>query len=730
MESEARESARLMGRMTAILLVFLLAFGSGTTVLAQDPEPTENSGEAAAEEGSQENERRVRRLGDVESDEYEIGLAVPTAPAEPEPSIQSLPLGDPELEARLQKAQGILAIRPGDRAALAEVDDILAQVVGRANDLIDRGDLKGARELLNSVRQVDPNFTGQSEAWQRMADAEASTAPVMRSREPTAQTSQKLNTVTPDSGYDLPNPVQAERLDQLLSMIAARPGNQGALTELGELLDDLLAQARTAISKGDFETAAGLLSTVRSVNPRKRGLAETRRLFAQATEIDEWLEFAREAERQGALIEPRLESAYYWYRRVLSVDVDNPEAIRGLQDIQEVMVVYALDAARDMDFDLADAWLEEAATLIDNPEPVLEGRRQVEALRNELAAGYEEAVLTAIRAGDYNLAEFTLIDLIALGGFESRVTELRAMMNQEESYGSYTPGEVVQDPFENGTGYAPAVVVVSSGSFVMGSPEDERERTDSEGPQHRVTFERGFGLGQYEVTVGQFGSFVRATGYLTEAERGGQSSVWDEELGQLAEREGVNWRYDFMGIEAADNLPVIHVTWNDATAYVEWLSAQTGASYRLPSEAEFEYTLRAGSRAAFWWGEGRPTENYENLSGQGDRSASGRRFNNFIRGYEDGHFGPAPVGSFEPNPWGVYDLAGNVSEWTQDCWHASYMRAPTNGLAWENPGCKRRVVRGGYWASSPRQVRSAARMSAPVSLRTPQVGFRVARDLW
>jgi formylglycine-generating enzyme required for sulfatase activity len=715
--------------MTAYLLVLMLAFGASTEVSAQD------SGESGTdatppEQSAEEDDRRVRRLGDLDSDDYEIGLAVPSAPVTPARSPQSLPLGDPELEERLQVVFGVLAIRQGDRAALAELDYILGQTVNRANGLIDQGDLDGARELLNSVRQVDPNFAGQGQAWQRMADAEAAVDPILLPQVSDPAASQTLNTVTPENGYDLPNPVQTERLDQLLSMIAARPGNPGALNELDALLDDLLEQARVAMAKGDFETAASLLATVQSINPRKRGLAETRSQFAQATEIDEWLETARELERRGVLLEPRQESAYYWYRRVLSVDGDNPEALRGLQEIQQVMVMYALDAANAMDFELADAWLEEAYAIIDNPTVVAAGRRQVNAMRGELAAGYEAAVIAAIRAGDYNLAEFTLIDLIALGGYEDRVIELRAMIDRESSYGSFNPGDVVQDPFRDGSGYAPAVVVISSGSFLMGSPEDERERTDSEGPQHRVTFERGFGLGQHEVTVGQFGSFVRATGYLTDAEREGRSSVWDEELGQLADRQNVNWRHDFMGQDAAGNLPVIHVTWSDANAYVGWLSEMTGASYRLPSEAEFEYAMRAGSRSPFWWGDGRPPETYENLSGQEDRSANGRRFNNYVRGYGDGHFGPAPVGSFESNSWGIHDLAGNVSEWTQDCWHSSYVRAPNSGLAWENPGCDRRVVRGGYWASSPRQVRSAARMSAPVSLRTPQVGFRVARDLW
>lgn len=717
-------------RLTILFLASLMmTCWPGVGAFGQDSDQQGASAEEANEERA-DNERRVRRLGDVESDEYEFDLALPTAPRnDPEP-VETLPLGDEELEARLQQALGILAIRQGDRQAQQEVDAILDEVLDRAAAAMEDGDFEEARSLLNAVRQVEPNKDGLSQAWERLAELQKPSEPVSRSALPPLEQSRKENRVTPESGYDLPNPAQAERLDQLLAMLAARPGSQAALGELDNLLEDLLSQARVAMQDGDFDTARELLDVVRSVNPRKRGLNETRRLLSQTMEIDDWLERARRAEQEGALVEPRLESAYYWYRQVLTVDRDNETALRGLRDIQQVMVVYALDAARNLDFELSEAWLEEAATIREDQRPVIEGRRQIEGFREERARAIEEEIVTAIRAGDYNLAEFKLIDLIALGGFEDRVTELRSRMTREESYGEYEPGQVIQDPFTDGAGFAPAVVVISSGSFVMGSRENEDGRNDSEGPQHRVTFERGFALGTHEVTVGQYRSFVRATGYVTEAERQRQASVWDEELGQLSDRDDVNWRHDFSGNEAADNLPVIHLTWKDAVAYVEWLSARTGRSYRLPSEAEFEYAHRAGSRSPYWWGDSRPRDLVENLAGQEDTSATDRRFSNYVRGYGDGHFGPAPVGTFAPNAWGLHDMAGNVSEWVQDCWHTSYVRAPNNGLAWENPGCDRRVVRGGYWASAPRQTRTASRMSAPVSLRTPQVGFRVARDLW
>lgn len=728
-----------MGRVTIICLAVLLGLWPGVHLSAQAPEsPATADGKAAeedvaaAQEEQEQPERRVRRLGDVENDEYELDLAVPASPAVPgtAAAAPALSLDDPALEARLRDALAVLARSQGNRAALDEVEAVLDEVLRRAEQAMVDGDFERAQSLLNAVRQVEPNKAGLSEAWARMAELQKPDVPAVRPGEPRIERPQKLGTVDSGYTYDLPNPAQAERLDQLLAMLAARPGSQGAVRELGDLLDDLLAQARVAMADGDFDTASDLLGVVRSVNPRKRGLNETLRLFRSTQEIDDWLEVAREAERQGALVEPRLESAYYWYRRVLTVDRDNAEALRGLRDIQQVMVVYALDAARAYDFELSDAWLEEASTIIDDQSAVNEGRREIEMYRQQTARRIEEEIKTAIRAGDRNLAEFKLIDLIALGGYEQRVNELRALISREASYGAFQPGDVIQDPFTDGSGYAPAVVVISSGSFLMGSPNDERERADAEGPQHRVNFERGFGLGRQEVTVGQFESFVRATGYRTVAEREGQSSVWDEDMGQLADRRDINWRHDYRGEFASPNLPVLHLAWEDTQAYVEWLSERTGERYRLPSEAEFEYALRAGSRSPYWWGDGRPEDGIENLAGQDDQSDTGRRFSNFVRSYGDEHFGPAPVGRFQPNPWGLYDMAGNVSEWTQDCWHSNYVRAPANGLPWENPGCDRRVVRGGYWASAPRQARSAARVSAPEGLRTPQIGFRVARDLW
>ena len=118
-----------------------------------------------------------------------------------------------------------------------------------------------------------------------------------------------------------------------------------------------------------------------------------------------------------------------------------------------------------------------------------------------------------------------------------------------------------------------------------------------------------------------------------------------------------------------------------------------------------------------------------NLTGDGDRSATRRTWVNAFKSYSDGYWGPAPVGQFEPNAFGLLDMIGNVSEWTEDCWHDSYRRAPIDGTAWVNPGCNRRVIRGASWASAPDQVRSAFRLNASPDTTNGRLGFRVARDL-
>jgi formylglycine-generating enzyme required for sulfatase activity len=156
---------------------------------------------------------------------------------------------------------------------------------------------------------------------------------------------------------------------------------------------------------------------------------------------------------------------------------------------------------------------------------------------------------------------------------------------------------------------------------------------------------------------------------------------------------------------------VINVSWNDAVAYVEWLSQQTAKRYRLPSEAEWEYAARGGTETRYWWG----NEMKPNMA----------QYNKWTEG-------TAPVGSFKSNPFGLYDTAGNVREWVQDCWHGDYNGAPTDGSAWgpENGGdCGQRVMRGGSWFDGPETLRASLRNGVNAGNRNGGIGFRLAQDL-
>lgn len=235
--------------------------------------------------------------------------------------------------------------------------------------------------------------------------------------------------------------------------------------------------------------------------------------------------------------------------------------------------------------------------------------------------------------------------------------------------------------------FEPEMVRIPTGTFIMGSPRSEKGRNSNEGPQYQVTIAYPFEIGCYEVTFAQYDAFVKDT------------------KRKLPSNEG--W--------GRGDRPMINVSWHDAQAYVKWLSDKTGKKYCLPSEAEWEYVARAGTTTAYWWGDtiGLANAVCDRCGSQWDGKQT------------------APVGSFKPNAFGVYDTAGNVWEWVQDCWHDNYTHAPTGGTAWldEDEGnCRYRVLRGGSWGSDPRGLRSAVRLRGiPVGAGF-NVGFRVARD--
>ncbi|WP_158938601.1 SUMF1/EgtB/PvdO family nonheme iron enzyme [Burkholderia sp. S171] len=227
----------------------------------------------------------------------------------------------------------------------------------------------------------------------------------------------------------------------------------------------------------------------------------------------------------------------------------------------------------------------------------------------------------------------------------------------------------------------PALVALPGGTFEMGSNSDD----PAERPVHRVSVGQPFAIGKYEVTVEQWNACADATGCP---------------------------RIDIEG-NPAKSTPVHNLSWDDAQVYVKWLSKTTGKTYRLPTEAEWEYAARGGTTTTYWWGN-------EMRKGYADCKDCGDPWR------KDG---PVNVGSFLPNPFGLFDMNGSVWEWVGDCWHSSYKGAPADGRVWDEAGCPMRVIRGGSWPDGGAYMQSSTRFKYSSSVRQSQNGMRVARDM-
>ena len=272
------------------------------------------------------------------------------------------------------------------------------------------------------------------------------------------------------------------------------------------------------------------------------------------------------------------------------------------------------------------------------------------------------------------------------------------------------------------------MVVAPVGSFKMGSPASEEGRYDDEGPLHGVDIERPFAIGRYEVTRGAYAKFVADSGHST----GKGCWYYDFDENEFVEDENRSWRDP--GFSQSDDEPVLCVNWNDAQAYVSWLSRKTGEQYRLLSEAEWEYAVRGGTLSMRYWGDDNNNEDACDFANVGDLTRADaynlKREKDNIFMCRDGQVYLAPVGSYRPNDFGLHDTLGNVEEWVEDCWHESYAGAPTDGRPWTSgEKCNQRIVRGGTWSATPLVVRAAYRNWGGVDRRDTKTGFRVARTL-
>jgi formylglycine-generating enzyme required for sulfatase activity len=231
----------------------------------------------------------------------------------------------------------------------------------------------------------------------------------------------------------------------------------------------------------------------------------------------------------------------------------------------------------------------------------------------------------------------------------------------------------------------PTMIVVPAGEYTMGSPPTESGRDANEGPQHQVAITASFAVSQFDVTFADLDACIAV---------GGCAATPDGGFGRGAK-------------------PAINVAWDGAERYVAWLSRMTGRNYRLLTEAEWEYAARANSTTAYYWGD-------ELGKGNANCSHCGSAWDNRET---------SPVGSFKPNAFGLYDMAGNVWQWVQDCYHDDYRGAPADGSAWASLDCDRHVVRGGSWTFNPTGLRSANRSYDASDNRYASLGFRIGRSL-
>ncbi len=364
---------------------------------------------------------------------------------------------------------------------------------------------------------------------------------------------------------------------------------------------------------------------------------------------------------------------------------------------------------------------QEHATVIAQAPPPAPRRRRVSALTLCVAA--------LLVLGLAAVAAVIVVKVRTPDGKETEVTAPTGSKVAVDPKGGVKvtlPGEApaaAPDEITNSIGMK--LKLIKPGTFTMGSPKEEEGRRHDEGPQHEVEITKAFYMGAYPVTKGQFAAFVQDDGYQTDAEKDGKGG-WGLNLATAAwEQKPENtWRHP--RFPQVDDHPVVEVSWNDATAFCAWLSKKEGKSYELPTEAEWEYACRAGTTTRFWCGD-------TDASLKGNANIADASLHASCPGatwavaWDDGHAFTSPVGTFKANPWGLYDMHGNVWQWCADGYdkyQERYIKDPKG-----KESANSRVLRGGSWRVDPRNCRSAHRYNFVPAYRFDYDGFRVVLRL-
>jgi formylglycine-generating enzyme required for sulfatase activity len=357
-------------------------------------------------------------------------------------------------------------------------------------------------------------------------------------------------------------------------------------------IDGLLLQARQALADIDVDPTA--LRRVR------RAAAVLRVVALDRPDVERFLQqvdVVEEGQRLSEVGEAALArgdvgegggGAIAAFRRAIALRAGDARARQGLAAAESALIRRAEEAASREDYRASDRWLASAARVRPDNAPVAEARARIAFERAARIGDLRDAGIAALtQPRGIDAARGYLAHILRIAPpADPTAAELRRRIDFAVHYGLFVPGQRFTDGLPGG-GRTPTMIVVPHGDFVMGAPAGEPGATDAERPTRPIRFDRGFAMSVTEVTVGQFRRFVEATGYRARSTRRGYSVAYDLRSGNFARRGHVDWNDDYLGRAAADDLPVVHVSAKDASAYAQWLADETGHRYRLPSEAEF-----------------------------------------------------------------------------------------------------------------------------------------------
>ena len=437
------------------------------------------------------------------------------------------------------------------------------------------------------------------------------------------------------------------------------------------------------------------------------------------------------------LTSPTGNNAWDRYQQVLEIDPANLDAIKGMERvIDSYMELFGAEVEKE-DFDKAAGYLAKIGELHPDSLVLEEGeqrlkdakqervdrlaeqerQRQAELERQRIAQAIDThwtAFETAIQAEDLDEAVNILKQVrdlnpeapgLTAGEQRLEAAQVELERKRQEALKLELAGEMVSIP---------------GGTFRMGDLSGEGD--DDEKPVNSVTVP-AFSMGKHEVTVGRFRRFVEETEYRTDAERNAEG----KEGCLIYTKDGWGWTWGRSwrnpGYAVGDDQPLACVSWNDAQAFIAWVTEKTGEAFRLPTEAEWEYAVRAGSTTKYHFGNSdaqlcRYANHADDSTDYSDRNKS------CSDGVDERS---ATVGRYQPNSYGLYDMHGNAWELVEDCWNENYQGAPSDGSAWTSGDCSQRVVRGGSWGATPKYLRSSSRLRNPNTFRSAGLGFRLAQ---